>query len=301
MVDSRLVDKYFSFVDEISLKYMYDSNIKHLLYLIIPAFVTKYSIYKENLILNVFRNIPIIISKERDKQVQAFYTSIPRYQNDKIVTNKYIVLKNYQDISLVHLLDDLVHEFNHAINSYQKEILIKDNTLYLRTGLSYASYSISKFNPIKKDDSYMLEEILNTNQTEDVINLIKNYQDPNHVDLNNTVYSLNHETDEKYSSQAYYLENLLMKSILENKTFISTLNNLRLTGDVEDIEYWFDNICGKDNSYHHLINYLKDMNGLEEKLVSQKIFKNRTINKIKELIQKILAIIQTFNNNCNYK
>ena len=45
-MDERLVHKYISFVDEISNIYQYDGNIKHLLYLIVPAFVTKYTIYK---------------------------------------------------------------------------------------------------------------------------------------------------------------------------------------------------------------------------------------------------------------
>ena len=300
-MDSRLVNKYISFVNEISNINEYDSNIKHLLYLIIPAFVTHYSIYKEKLILDTFKNIPIIISNERDDITQAYYTSIPRYDGDKIITQKVVVVQNYQGISLVQLLDNLVHEFNHAVNSYQKEIFIKDNTLYLRTGLSYASYSIPNFKPIQKDDSYVLEEILNTNQTEEIINYIKSYHDDEHLEFNNTILAINHETDDKYSSSAYYLENILMKNILTNKTFISTLNNLRITGDVLDISGWFDNITGQNNSYHNLIQYLKNIMKLEEKYATQKFFKNRIIEKIKDYIRKIMDIIENFNQNCNYK
>ena len=300
-MDSRLVDKYISFVDEISNIYGYDNNIKHLLYLIVPAFVTKYSIYREKLIIDAFRNIPIIISKEENNKVEAFYTSVPKYENGNIVTNKYIVINNYKNISLIQLLDNLVHEFNHAVNSYQKEIMIKNDVLYLRTGLTYASYSIPSLNSLNKDDSYVLEEILNTHQTEEIINYIKNYHDDTHIGFNNTISSLNMETDEEYSSKAYYLENYLMKSILDNKTFFSTLNNLRITGDIENIAYWFDNIVGKNNSYAQLILYLKEIINLEGKYDKQKYFKNRTISRMKDYIDKINKIITVFNQNCNYR
>ena len=300
-MDERLVHKYISFVDEISNIYQYDGNIKHLLYLIVPAFVTKYSIYKENLVLNTFRNIRIMISNENSATTQAYYTSIPIYDNQNIVTKKYIVIQNYRDISLVQLLDNLVHEFNHAMNSYEKEIILKDNILYLRTGLSYATYSIPSLEAIKKDDSYVLEEILNTNQTEEIVNFIKSYRDSSRMDLNNTIYSLNHETGDKFQSNAYYLENTLMKSILENRTFLSTLNNLRISGDIENIEDWFDNITGRKKSYYQLNQYLLEVMNLEEKFSTQKFFKNRIIQKIRNLIEKILDIISTFNQNCNYK
>ena len=92
-----------------------------------------------------------------------------------------------------------------------------------------------------------------------------------------------------------------MKSILENKTFISTLNNLRISGDVVDINNWFDNITGVTGSYGKLIEYLKKVIDLEEKLVTQKFFKNGTINKIRNYVNEVLNIIAIFNNNCSYK
>ena len=300
-MDSKLVHRYFSFVEEISSKYGYDSNIKHLLFLIIPAFVKKYSIYKENLILNTFRNVKIIISDETSDVVEAYYTSIPSYDNDKIITNKYIVIQNYENISLVQLFDNLVHEFNHAINSCLKEIIIHDNILMLRTGLTYARYSIPRLEPIKKDDSYVLEEILNTSQTESIIDVIKEYSGVDDDGIYATVYSLNHETDSNYTSKSYYLESVIFKPILDNRTFLSTLNNLRISGDIEDIDGWFNTITGIDNSYYLLNQYLKEMIELEEELSNKKFFKGIVINKIKDLISKVTDIINVFNQNCGYK
>ena len=300
-MDPKLIKKYIPFVNELQHKYQYNTNITHLLYLIIPAFIHKYSLAKEQLILNTFNQIKIIISPKTDKNVQAYYTSIPSYQNNKIITTKYIIIQNYQNISLIQLLDNIVHEFNHAINSYNQEIKIKDNILYLRTGLTNTSYSLPTLTPLKKDSSYILEEILNTNQTEQIINIIKSYHDPINTEINNTIYSINNETSTNYTSKSYYLENILLKKILENKTFISTLNNLRITGDIDAIEYWFDNITNINKSYQKLNEQLQKISDSEKKLINSKIFKFIIINKIKNNITNVLQIINSFNQNCNYK
>lgn len=300
-MDSKLVEKYIPFIKELSNKYQYDSNITHLLYLIIPAFISKYSLTKEKLILIIFDQTKIVISQKVSKNIQAYYTSIPNYQNHVIITSKFIVIQNYANISLIQLLDDLVHEFNHAINSYNQEIKFKDNIIFLRTGLTYTSYSLPSLIPLKKDSSYILEEILNTNQTEQVINIIKSYHDTTNLEINNTIYAINNETNTNYRSKAYYLENILFKRILENKTFLSTLNNLRLTGDISDIEYWFNNITNIRNSYQLLNNYLEIIMNLEQKLLTTNFFKSRVIYKIEKNINHVLVIINAFDQNCKYK
>lgn len=300
-MNEKLIEKYIPFTKELAHKYQYNSNITHLLYLIIPAFISKYSISKEKLILKTFNETKIIISETEHKTIQAYYNSSPSYQENKIITTKFIVIQNYKNISLIQLLDNLVHEFNHAINSYNQEIKTKDNILYLRTGLTFTLYFLPSLTPLKKDSSYILEEILNTNQTEQIINIIKSYHDITNPEIANTIYAINNETNTNYTSKSYYLENLLFKKILENKTFLSTLNNLRITGNVDDIEYWFNNITNIPNSYQLLNNYLENIMKLEKKLTTTKYFKFRIINKIKNNITNVLNIINTFNQNCNYK
>lgn len=298
-MNRNLIERYIKEINNICKKYQYDNNITHLLYLIIPAFVTKYK-YKEQLILNTFNNIPIIISKEKSEYINAYYTSIPTYQENKIVTKKYIVINNYEKIPLVKLLDNLVHEFNHAINSYNNEILKDNNTLYLRTGLTYATYSLPNLTPKEKLPSYILEEIINTRQTETIIDTIKNYQDTSLETISNTIYAINNETNSNYKSNAYYLETQILTKLLNNKTFIYTLENLRLEGNIKDIESWFNNITGIKDSYNILIKKLNDIINLELKLSNAKYFKNHYISKIKSLSKDIFYIIDTFNSNCNY-
>ncbi len=300
MDSNELIIKEKEFIDSISDAYNYDSNIRHLLYLIIPAFIIKYGIKREKLILNTFKDIIIISSNKESKNVKAYYSSTIKYQNNEYFTKKYMVIQNYNQISLVNLLDNLVHEFNHAINSYNNEIKVGKRYLYLRTGLTYRIYKKENLSFIKKDPSYMLEEIINTKQTEDVINIIKGF-DQNNSAISNTIYAINSETSHKYNSNSYYLEGYICKKILENKTFIKTLENLRLTGEIYDIDKWFDDITGKLGSYKELISLLNETYNLEIEYSNRKFFRSVTLGKIKDTSRKIMRIVETFNNNVNYR
>ena len=300
-MNQQFFQKYISFVDNLSSLYQYDSNIRHLLYLIIPAFIERYSLSREKLILDTFENVSIVISDEDTDHTEAFYTSIPYYDYQTIRTKKCIVIYNYQNISLIKLLDDLVHEFNHAVNSYKNELYTLDDILYIRTGITYSSYSLPKFSSIKKDDSYVLEEILNTKQTEEIIDIIKKYNFEENEELSNTIYAINSETNEKFQSKAYFLEKTLLQPILDNRTFVSTLNLLRITGNVQDVSGWFNHIMGQDGSFQKMILLLKKLMDLEIKWESQKIFKNLTLNQMKNIVYDILSIIHEFNRNCTYQ
>ena len=300
-MDSNLViEKEKAFIDQISDRYEYDDNIRHLLYIIIPAFVIKYGIKNDSLILNTFRDIRIIKSDKQDKYVKAYYSSHPVYESGEYSTVKFMVIQNYNKISLIDLLDNLVHEFNHAVNSYKDEIKVAKNYIYLRTGLTYRVYKKDSLTFVRKDPSYLLEEIINTKQTEEVINIIKSFDFENR-DISNTIYAINNETDHKYNSNSYYLESYACKQILENRTFINTLANLRLVGEVFNITKWFDDITGQEGSYKELISLLNKIYDLEKEYIDRKFFKSITLGKIRETSRKIMRIVETFNNNVNYR
>lgn len=296
MNSNDVMEREKPFINQICEKYHYDSNIQHLLYIMIPAFIIKYGASKEKLILKTFEEIQIVISNEKDKMVKAYYSSTPRKIGDTFSTKKYMVIQNYENISLVDLLDNLVHEFNHAVNSYLNEIKVTNKYVLLRTGLTYRIYRKNDLSFVKKHESYLLEEIINTKQTEDIINIIKTFDsnDP-------TIYAINSETEHKYNSNAYYLQSYVCKEILNNRTFISTLENLRINGEIYDISSWFDNIVGTKGKYKELNNLLNEAYNLELSLVDKKVFKQFTINKIRSVLRDILRIVNDFNNNVNFK
>ena len=88
-------------IDNLNTKFRYPENIGHLLHLIIPAFILKYGLSAEHKILRIFESVPILIRDEHNEREQAFYTSMPRLQDGHIVTDKVIVLQNYQNIPLM--------------------------------------------------------------------------------------------------------------------------------------------------------------------------------------------------------
>ena len=296
MNSKDLIEREKSYIEEICNKYNYDSNITHLLYIIIPAFIIKYGVQKEKLILNTFRDIKIISSDKENNRVKAYYSSTPMRINGEIITKKVMVIQNYNNISLVDLLDNLVHEFNHAINSYINEVYISKKYVYLRTGLTYRVFNKEDLSFIKKDSSFILEEIINTKQTSDIINIIKDF-DSN----DNTIYAINSETNSTYNSNSYYLQSYVCKEMLENKTFINTLENLRINGEVYDIRKWFDDIIGKEGTYKELIKSLEEVYNLEIEYTKRKWFKTFIISKIRDKSSRIMEIVRKFNNNVNFK
>ncbi len=300
MNENLVIQRQKPFIDQISDAYEYDSNIRHLLYVIIPAFIIKYGINREKLILNAFRDIRIIISNEKDKFVKAYYSSKLVLKEGEYKTLKYMVLQDYQNTSLVDLIDNLVHEFNHAINSYLNEIKVGKNYIYLRTGLTYRVYQKSDLTFVRKAKSYVLEEIINTKQTEEIINIMKRF-DENNPDISNTIYAINSETNHQYSSNSYYLEGYICKQILENRTFINTLAALRLNGEVYDIQNWFNNIVGEENAYQKFIQLLNEVYELEIKYANQKLFKGITLNTIRDTSREIMRIVNLFDKNVNFR
>ena len=285
-----MIEKYILIVDEISLKYNYPDNIKHLLYVILPAFVIKYN--KEHFIINCLNNIPIIITGKEDPKIQALYISYP-YLEETVKTKKAIYLNRYNNIPFLQLLDNLIHELNHAINSYQNEIILDKDYFYLRTGLTKAKYSLKEFKIIDKNRSYVLEEIINSKQTETIINIISNLESNNEI-IKNTIYAVKNSINGDYISPAYYSLKYYCKKLLDNKTFLLTLENLRINGNIDDIEYWFDGIYG-EKGYQNLINNLYELKELQNK---KGFLIERKINK---LAIKLIKISDQFNKNSNLK
>lgn len=299
---NSLIEDTKSFIENELSKYNYSSDIKHLLTIIIPAFIIKYELKNKNKILTVFKEVPIIETDENDKTTQAFYTSIPRYIDKKIKTKKLIVVKHYKNKPLIEFIDNIIHEYNHAINSFENEIKVTKNFIYLRTGLTSTKFDKHTLKPIGSNNKNILEEILNTKQSEEVINILKemsNYEIKDYS-VQTTLYSINHSIDKSYSSEAYSLHTTFLKKLSDNRTFTNTLSNLRFNGNINEISYIFDNTTGKTGSYERLIDILNEVTKLENEY-PKTIFKKLKLSKIKSLYNEINRLIDNFNNNYHYK
>lgn len=300
---TQLINYCMEFVDSNLKKYNYNNDIIHLLYIIIPAFIVKYGFEHKNKIFKTFEEVPFIINNNDEKILQAYYTSIPIIENDIIVTKKHIVLNYYEGKPLMELIDNIVHEYNHAINSIINEIKWDDTYLYLRTGLMYIKYNKNNYSDNGKDDSYILEEIINTKQTEDIIDIINSFNEYKieNSSIKNTLYNIDKYINNNYNSEAYLLQSTLCKELMNNRTLISVLSNMRFLGNVDDIPYFFDNITGIDNSYNILIKLLNESVKLEQEYGKTKFFKKRKVRKILKIYGDAKNIVDTFNSNYHFK
>ena len=305
---NELLNKYINFTNRISEQNNYPNNIKQVLYLLIPAFIIKYGLKYENMILGCFEKIKIHIRNRDDDNCTAYFTRVmkknPEGVNPKYYTSKAVVLNQYREASLIDMLDNVAHEFNHAVNSMINEIKYDDKTVSMRTGLSYITYDVNDLSHIKgKSNDITLEEIINVKQTEDIINIVRAFSkyEVHNEEFNNAFYAIEHSIEGEYVSNAYYLQSFICKELVKNKTFIPTIENLRLNGNVDDIAGWFDNVTGNPGSYDKLTILLDNILSEEEKLTKATFFKNYKINKIREKMNRVMEIIQEYEQNCIFK
>ncbi len=297
------LNKYISFVDEISENNNYDNNIRHLLYVIVPSFVIKYGINNELTIKECFKNIKVYV-REHPEYIQAAFNRTLKKKDNNYYTEKYITVNPFTNSSLSVILDNFIHEFNHAINSYNNEIILKDDMIKIRTGLSTLNYNREDMSFIEKSEEIVLEELLNTSQTEEIFNIIKSFNKFNidNQELSNTLYNVKQENNVKdYESEAYYYQKKICERLINNKTFTPTINNLRFKGFIEDIPNLFDNVTGDKNDYKKLNDLLNDMHTMILKYSESKLFKGKYLSKIKELSNGVTRIIDDYEKKCIFK
>ncbi len=306
---NMILNKYIDITDRICLENSYDSNIKHLLYIIIPAFIIRYGPNYESTVLKCFESTKIYISQIENKVITAYFsrTLHKRTVDNKedYYTNKTITLNEYKTASMTALMDNIIHEFNHAVNSVNNELKYDDSKIMMRTGLSYFTYNKNNLNQyLSKTDDIMLEEIVNTKQTADIINIINSFSKYSieNEEFSNALYSLKHEIGtDQYTSGAYGLGSYIAKQLIENKTFISTIETLRFKGFVDDIPNWFDNVTGEEGSYKTLTSLLQQISVLEDKYNKAKFFKKHKLELIREKMNQCINIIKDFDDKCIFK
>lgn len=301
---NSLIERYIKFVDEISNSNHYESNIRHLLYLIVPAFVLKYGAENENTIKKCFEEVPIMITGTEDKYVTASFNRRLLKSGNGYKTLKYILLNKYKTSSTIsELIDSIIHEYNHAINSYNNEITYDDKYIKIRTGLSFLIYDKNTLEFIKKSSEVNLEEIINTEQTEDIINIINslNNYDISNEEFKTTLYTLDKEIKNEYESNAYSFESYICEELMNNKTFTPTVNNLRFKGFVEDIPNMFDDVIGRSGAYKELNELLTDIHKLEIKYMNSILFKKLILNKLRIKSKEVVNLIKEYDEKCIFK
>ncbi|MDD3241276.1 MAG: hypothetical protein PHQ64_00650 [Bacilli bacterium] len=296
-----VIRKYKPFVEKLSDHYDYPDNIRHVLLLIIPLFIYKYKLENEKIILSTFLETPIIINNKDLGPLKASYV-FDLDKGEEIKLKKKIVINNYKNINILELIDCIVHEYMHAINSkinyYKKE----DKIISIRTGLSYVFYD-SNYNLIGKNKKYILEEIINTKETELFVNMINelNFDDSLDEEIYNLVATLKRLIMNGYKTKAYILQMHICRIIVNNRSFYNTILNFRFKGELEEIDRWFDFFTGISGSYNQLNDELVNIFELSKLYDNKKMFKKKIVRKIRIGNEKIQKIIDKFDKGSLYK
>lgn len=293
-------NKYKKIVEDISQKYKYSSNIKYILELIIPGFVLKYGLKNEGLILKCFRDIPIFI-REREGEIKASFVRKLVKNKEEFLTLKRIILNSYEKANYKDLVEALVHEYNHALNSINKEIKEEKEFIYVRSGISFSWFLKDDFKEKKKENYVILEEVINVYQSEDIINKILNYH---FLD-----YSLKEKQDflkreigsNIYLSSAYNLERMILNLLITNKSFITTLESLRLSGEIYEVDSWFDGMVNKKGEFKRMNETFEELFNLVKMLKRKDLFYTYKVNRIREKVNIIKGIISKFQESTIFK
>lgn len=212
--------------------------------------------YKDKtLIENVFKNIPLFIKKEKGK-VKALYARRIYKKGKDIRTKAKIVIRKNDINDLNDLLDEVVHEYNEAINTYNNELDIDNNQVVARRGLELKV--MTKRLKTNKIFNTLLEEVINAYQSEEILSLLKD----DDFNIENNVNTVK-----------YRKESFLIKDLLNNSSFMKSLNQARLTGNIKEFEQTIYDKFKVKNFLFKLNNLLEESNSLEKSFKKKEIFK----------------------------
>lgn len=282
-IENKYINRSKDLVDEISNYYFYDDNTRHLLYVVVPAFFSYYGLGKEKIIREIFKKTPIIY-RDLDGPLAAFNKS---YQDNEF---KGVIYISKRISSISDKLDQMIHEYNHAINSYNKPLIDKA----LRTGLSLTKNGV-------KDNKYIFEEGINTYQSASILEYIKSF-DLNNIEnseIANTIYTIKKEHRERFISKGYSFYTELLSPILNSKSFMLTLEDIRFTGELDDFTKYFEQILGPD-TYEDFNNALINLNKDIYNYSKAKFFKRRKLLRVRNAINEVNYYLKLFNQNKIY-
>lgn len=164
---------------------------------------------------------------------------------------KTIILGTHVDeylVTPVYKLELLAHEVRHALMGYYNtNLLLDDNTYYLRVGLSETYYTKNgDFNEShnSKVIGRTLEEITNTYITELLVNRIMSFKKYK-IENNNLRMYLNSlkvsQPEGRYVSESYNDVVRLLYPLLLDEMFINLVNQHQFDGEISVIKNFIEN------------------------------------------------------------
>ncbi len=180
-------------------------------------------------------------------EMGTFY-EVSGYQDEK---TKKIKLKRviYIDKSLLQfpdvLVERIVHQMNHVINSRKNSICRKQGRLASRMGMALDYFSS------RQNESLMIEETINGLQTEDICGKIRDFGcfDLNDSSLSRIINLMSSDVEE---FKDYDIIGEVVKPLYDDSNFRGVLVDKRLSGRLSGIREEFDSKAG-EGTYNVLL------------------------------------------------
>ena len=320
---NKLLNEKYFLLKDIAKKYNYSEELLDMITYIYISFYMDFGKICDFPLYDLFNKVKIIYDTGTVNEIAAKnnFGSIPN--RSAAVTIFHLNLKVFKDFNQkqnpqtitillgTHIgkylaspalkLEMLAHEVRHVLMGYYNtNILLDDNTYYIRSGLKEI-YCIRNHDLQEKYTSKIvgtiLDEITNTYITELIVNRIisfKKYKNNNN-NLKSYLNSIKtNQTDGRYRAIGYHLEVRLLYPLLVNETFINLVNYHQFDGNINLIKEFIEknsSMCSYselcellDSIYKGNVKYKLEVKNNNSKFIYTHI---NNINKLKSIIINI--------------
>lgn len=273
-----------SFIDDIAKKYDYGEEEKKIIKVAYDLFVNYYENQKR--IEDVLENVPFFIKKEKGS-VKALFARRIYKKDKKYATKSKIVIRKADVFNLNDLLDEVVYQYNEAINSYKNELTIEKDKVIVRRGIELKI--LSKSLKTEKIYNSLIEGAINSFQSEEILQRLTKQQ--------NKLYNIKgNENYLKYQKERHFL-----KPILKSEDLMNIINNARIEGHIDSLEDKFYELTKVQNFFYKINNLLEENNLLETRYKSTKILKSFYNKKLKNNRLKINSLMNKLGQEVKYE
>ncbi len=274
--NKTLNEKYF-LLHDIAKKYNYSEELLDMITLIYISFYLDFGKNCDFPLYDLFNKVKIIYGNGtvNDIAIKNNFESMPSgsaavtlFTPNLNVFKDATLKQNPQTILLgTHVneylatpilkLEMLTHEIRHALMGYYNtNILLDENTYYMRSGLQETFYSKNdklKDNFTTKNIGTILDEVTNTYITEILVNRIMAFK-KHKIENNNLRLYLNSiktsQADGKYRAIGYNSEVRLLYPLLLNEMFINLVNQHQFDGEISIVKDFIESnndICNYED------------------------------------------------------
>lgn len=319
-----LNEKYFLFKD-IAKENNYNEELLDMITFIYLSFYMDFGKECDFPLYDIFNKVKIIYDQDsvnaiaiknnfgkissRDVAITIFSPNLKVFENPDLKQKpQTILLGAYVENRLatpVLKLEMLLHEIRHVLMGYYNtNILLDENTYYIRSGLHeiyYLKNANNNENFSTKSMGNTIDEITNSYITELLVNKImsfKKYKIENN-NLNQYLYSIKtSQPDGKYRAVGYNSEVKLLYPLLLNETFIDIINQHQFDGNIDLIKKFIEKNSNLidyeqfstllDTVYNNNIKYPTEVENNNVDFIHEHI---SSINRVKTIVLDINSCI----------